>query len=210
MKASRQFFGTAIAVTAVITAFNLSAAPLPEGGEVNPVPQEPVSGTKLAEQTTSFSSMDFSGELISTVLKDDASNPLGGLTFTYEIVLDAMPWNHGISRISLNSFHGFQTDVSYTDGTVGIGVPPVSADRTSDGAVVRFTFAPGDGLPSGENSALLVVQTDSAEYVESFASLLNGDIAKTGTYAPTLIPEPSMTALLLLGVGAFAFWNRRT
>lgn len=196
------------AIVAAATTLNLSAATLDPGAELNPVPDEgPVSGTKVAEMQTPFVALDFEGSLISTVLQDDASNPLGGLTFTYEIALDSGSL-HGVSRMTVNSFANVLADVSYTDGSIAAGVPPVFSDRTSDGSVIQFTFPSGDGLPSGQSSALMVVQTDSANYAESFASFINADVTKADTFAPAVIPEPSMAALLLLGIGAFAFWNR--
>jgi hypothetical protein len=201
--------GTALVVAAVATTLTTSAETLGPGDAVVPVPDEgEVLGSVLATKTIPFVATDIEGSLISTVLEGDTSSPLGGLTFTYELVLNNMS-THGVSMISVSSFADVLTDVSYTPGSATAGVAPSAADRSSDGVVVRFAFPFGDGLPSGDSSALLVVQTDAAEYVDSYASVINGDVSTADSYAPSVIPEPSMTALLLVGIAAFALWNRK-
>src|ERR1051326_4144855 len=63
--------------------------PLGPGGFVFPPPPgvNPT-GTLLASTTTPFLSASLNGTLISKVYSGDATSPLSGLTFTYQIVLN--------------------------------------------------------------------------------------------------------------------------
>ena len=73
----------------------------------------PIGGTVLQSLTAPFSSSVMSGTLTSQVISGDTSNPFGGgLTFTYRLTLTPNSVDDA-SQISIGSFAGFLTDVSY-------------------------------------------------------------------------------------------------
>jgi len=156
----------------------------------------------------------FSGTLTSEVMQGDSTNPWGltALTFTYVLTNDASSQDQ-LEELALNGFSLFQTDVSNRS----TGVSPTGYFRSFNGNVVGFNFTIPGSLNPGETSALLVVQTDALNYTQSFASVLNSDIASVGTSAPFLIPiggghpspEPSSFVLAILGLGGLAAWRWR-
>ena len=194
---------------------SVDATPLPVGGSLFPVSGEvdPTGGAVEVPTgvTVPFAVLGFSGTLTSTVISVDPSNALGGLTFTYLLTNDAVS-NNVISRITIDSFTGFLTDVSYqTPAPVG-SIPPSLVDRLT-GDVVGFSFLPtvvGQGmLFPGTSSALMVVQTDAPTFTKSLAFVIDGDAVNVASYAP--LPEPGSFCLAALGViclSAYA-WRRR-
>jgi len=206
----------ASALVVALPLMQADAIPLFPGQSFVPAPGEPdpVGGVPIA--TTGpvawGPTLSFSGTLNSTVISGDASNPFGGLTFTYELTLDAASV-HSASSISIGGFSSFLTDVSYQVPTINL--PPIFASRSQEaplvGQNVRFLYGPD--LAPGQLSALLVVQTDSQNFEPSIASVLNSDAqADIPTLAPvTVIPEPTTIALSLLslaGLGSVVFRKR--
>ena len=195
-------------IGALCSANVATAAPLVTGQTIYPAPGEPdpVGGqVACGPLVAHFTTATFSGVLTSTVIAGDASNPYGGLTFTYTVSNDASSVNVE-ARLSVNGYSTSLTDASFQ--TPPSGVQPTYVDRpTAD--VVGFSFL---GMPvgfgaiqPGQQSSLLVIQTNSPVCTNSFASVIDGAVATIPTYAPT--PEPS--ALALLGLGAFALIRRR-
>jgi len=193
------------------------AAPLPAGGLLLPVPQEtdPTGGTPIASLSSNFVAPGaYSGVLRSLVIANDASNPLGGLTFIYQVLNDGISGGNSIGRLSVDSFGGFLTDVSYQ---VAINeVAPAYADRGVNGSIVGFNFFPYQGDPHagflspGDLSSVLVVQTDARKYHNVLASIIDGSITQAESFGP-VVPEPSTLALLGIctsGLG-LAVWRRR-
>lgn len=189
-------FGSTVAVAAVAQAALIppatNAIALPEAG--------PVGGTVIATQTLPFATAGYTGTLTSSVVSGDTSNPLGGLTFTYAIQSDATSTN-GISRLAVNGYTGFSTDMSYLPGSGTIAA--TLNDRDASGDVIGFTYigAPlGNGpiLP-GALTNLMVVQTNAVNYTREIAIVIDGSISQVDSFAPFVVPEPVTAGTLLLG-----------
>lgn len=167
----------------------------------------PVGGTVLGSLTTPFNSLTLDGTLRSTVIQGDASNPYGGLTFTYLVMMDQLSPD-AASRLTVSSFAGFSTDVSYNPtGPQVPNVNPTTFGRSVDGAVLRFSFD-SPNIAAGEASALIIVQTDAHFFGDGLAAVIDGSSANTMSLVP-MVPEPGTCGLLLLGLGTFAVARRR-
>jgi hypothetical protein len=198
-------------------ASSASALPILPGGAINlPGEIDPLGGTVVA--TTGplvITSPTFTGTLTSTVLVGDITNPYGtgALTFTYLLTNDATSL-HNIGRLTVDSFKGFLTDVSFQ--TTSAGIAPTFTDRSIAGDVIGFSFfaAPiGSGvfLP-GSSSALLVVQTDAKLHYDTFAYVIDGSIALVPSYAPipgSGTPEPATISIAGMGAAALLLRRRR-
>jgi hypothetical protein len=194
----------------------LTAAPLAPGGTLYPAPGEPdpTGGLIIAQNLAiPFASGLFSGTLTSTIFQNDPSNPFGAgaLTFTYQIHNDEGSIDP-IDRMTVASFLGFATDVSYKI-PVG-GTVPTYANRAATGDTIGFQFlgaplGPSELLP-GQTSALLVVQTDAIAYKNVNASLIDGATATAASFAPVdPVPEPSLVAFFGLALAGLAVARRR-
>ena len=184
------------------TSYLSYAAVLTPGGIQFPavVGAGPVGGTTPTTATVPFTSPVFSGFLTSSVLSGDTSNPFpNGLTFTYQFRLDPSS-PHAVSQFTVSSFDSYQTDISFNPTSGGIA--PTVASRSSEGGasgqVVRWTFL-NPAVSGGQYSALLVVQTDATLFVPTVAALIDGQSVNVASFAPTVVPEPGVLALLLLG-----------
>ena len=205
-------------VTLLLLGFNLTpvhASPLAPGSVLSPAPLEngPVGATLLFSANNSFNApFAFSGTLTTKIWTNDASSPFStGLTFTYELTMDANPLAQPVSRFSISSYGGFLVDASYTNGTAGVGVAPLSIGRNPLGDVIRFTFEDVIGNPTlfqGTNSALLVLQTDAPYWQPTIAGVIDGSTANVNTFAPSVIPEPGPLELTTGGI-LFLFLFRR-
>lgn len=165
---------------------------------------DPVGGTVVASRAEPFSSPTFTGLLLTTVISGDATNPYGGLTFTY-LVTNDLSSAHPLGRFTANGFDGWLTDASWQAPSVGT-TPALINRPTAD--FLGFTFLDGFGglIAPGKSSALLVIQTDAPSYVDNFASVIDGFVATVPTYSPA--PEPATLALLTLGGLALAMRRR--
>lgn len=213
-------FRTSLAVLATfcsIIAAQAVPAPLGPGGFVFPPPPgvNPT-GTLLASSTSPFLSASLNGTLISKVYSGDATSPLSGLTFTYQIVLSPVSPS-AVSQLSISRFGSFLTDVSYF-GDGATNIPPSFISRSSEGGgigdVIQFHFgAPGptESLLPGNTSSLLIVQTSSANFQPTTASIIDGvAVPNIASFAPlNVVPEPGIAALGLLGLTAFAATRRK-
>lgn len=179
------------------------AVDLPPAQSVTPVPEVEVGGNELTSMSVSLGAGPLSGALTSTVQAGDPFNPLGGLTFTYQLLLNEE--SHAVARLTVSSFEGYLTEVGYA----AHGNEPYVADRESAGAVVGFSFPFAIGLPPGSESTLLVVRTDAPEWEPSVASVINGGQTTVESVAPLVIPEPAGYALTLAGGLALLLLFRR-
>jgi len=160
----------------------------------------------LATTTVGFSSGSLSGTLISSVYNGDAGNEYGlaDLTFTYKILLDASSPD-AASAISIGNFAGFATDASYNpDG----GAAPTTISRDPNGSQIVFDFG-GYVLP-GDDSALLVIQTDATALKFGSASIID-DIGIPGilSLAP-VVPDRTGMGSFILGLGLLVGFGRLT
>ncbi len=165
----------------------------------------PMGGSAVATMTSPFSSGVLSGTLTSQVISGDTGNPYSGLTFTYLLSLSAAS-TQPVSQITVSSFSSFLTDVSFN--TNALGALPSNFSRSSDGAVVRFSFFSPNILP-GQATALLVVQTDSLNYSPTLAGIIDGTTVNVDALAPTAVPEPATCALICLALGILGALHRR-
>ena len=182
------------------------AAPLNPGGQLFPAPGEPdpVGATLvISSGALGFATANYTGTLTSNVYNNDASNPFGpgALTFTYLLANNANSTD-ALHRLTVLGYTGFLTDASWQ--TPAAGVAPTLIDRQATGDVVGFSFegfGPGV-LNPGQNSALLVVQTNATAYTTTLANVQDGLNTQVATYSPA--PEPASFALLTLGLLAVA------
>jgi hypothetical protein len=191
-------------LTSVATTF---ATPLSPGGILFPAPAGiPIGGVLFNAPLVNipFASATFTGTLTSEVFASDPTNPLGGLTFVYQIANTTLTPGQ-IERLTVNGYGGFLTNADYVTGTGTLA--PAYIDRSSDipGATVGFSFAPipvGFGsIQPGQNSDLLIVYTNATNAAVTQASVIDGSVTQVSSYAPHIsAPEPS--TLLLAGVAA--------
>src|SRR5438067_11305869 len=78
----------------------------------------PIGGVQLGQVIAPFSSGVLAGTLTSTVISGDTSNPFHGLTFTYRFTVDSAAVDSA-SQISISSFLGFTTDMSFNPQFAG-------------------------------------------------------------------------------------------
>ena len=146
--------------------------------------------------------------MTSSVYGNDASNPFGpgALTFTYLYSIITGP--DSSEGISLGSFAGFNTAVTYQAPTPGVA--PILVSRSAIGDNIEFNFIP-QILP-GMTSALLVVQTSSQTFNIGTATVLdNTGSPNVAILAPVAIvgtPEPASATFILLGMGVLASVRR--
>jgi hypothetical protein len=137
--------GCAMALLCIQTNVSL-AAPLAPGGSIAAPPElDPVGGSLLDTISSPFATASFTGTLISSVYSGDTSNPFGlpDLTFTYELIMGSGP--DSASAVSIGSFAGFQTDVSYQVPSIGLAPGTISRNPSGSQAV-KFDFS-GVGFP---------------------------------------------------------------
>jgi hypothetical protein len=168
------------------------AAPLQPGGTLFPAPSEPdPSGGSIVATAAAVPlvAATFTGNLTTTVIAGDTSNPYGGLTFTYLLTNDADSTNV-ISQLAVSGFAGFLADVSYQ--TPATGTLPALIDRSSTGSAVFFSFLDGIGpgaLKPGSISALLVVQTNATNHRSMPASAIDGSIGMAASFTPAVAAD---------------------
>lgn len=211
----RGFLAVVAALCSIIVA-QAVPAPLGPGGFVFPPPPgvNPT-GTLLASTTAPFLSATLNGTLISRVYSGDATSPLAGLTFTYQIILSPTSPN-AVSQLTVSRFGSFLTDVSYF-GDVATNVPPSFISRSNEGGgvgdVMQFHFGPPgvtESLFPGNTSSLLIVQTSAPNFQPTTASIIDGvAVPNIASLAPFTVPEPATAVLGVAGLVAFAIARRK-
>jgi hypothetical protein len=193
----------ALVCALAFVATSAQASPLPSTppGFVSPVPDEMVTlniADRIATNSQAFTGTGFSGVLVSEVYRRPSDS--NQLTFTYQLSNNASSANV-LHRVTVSSFDGFTTDVS-RQGPAAQIIPTLADRSTPD--VVGFSFLDGFGqgpIRPGQQSALLIVETNAITHVASTAAIIDGTTAMVGTFAPLMaIPEPSTWALGILGV----------
>jgi len=204
MRLSKVFaFVAAVALFAVST----QAAPLPPGAFIPSVPGAPPVGAAVASTSVPFSTGLVNGTLTSQVVNEGAGNPLGGLTFLYQVNVNGSS-SEGATQLGVSSFDGFIADVV----DAGPGVPPGffsrSLELTGSGNVIHFHFNNPGGIGPALSSNLLVVRTNSPNFNTTLATVTDGLAVNVAALAPLPVPEPA-TATLLLGGTLACFGSRR-
>jgi len=176
--------------------------PLTPGNIVSGPGFGPLGGTTITSISIPFASTSFTGILTSSVIGGDVSNPLGGLTFTYQYSINTGPDSSG--GISLGGFGSFLTDVGYQ--TPATGVTPAVENRSTTGDNIDFFFS---SIPVGQSSALLVVQTSAQTFGINTSTVLDSTGSPfVNELAPVSVPEPTSVVCFLLGLGVLASTRR--
>lgn len=171
----------------------------------------PVGFNVLGEEIsyTSNTNYELAVSIYSVVLEDDKSNPLGGLTFLYQLTVD----KGSVSQLELGGYIGSVSSVNVADASSGSfgslgplfspgGTAPSSADWLGS---LDFNWSPS--LVSSNNTDILVVDTTATAFTYLGNSGVDGGEANLLAYAP--IPEPTILALAGLGASAVALRLRR-
>lgn len=180
---------------------------LAPGGTGLDAPQAP--GTTILDKlVTPYAFGGIDGTITSWVVRDP-NNPLGGLSFYYQVTDTG---TEAIGRVSTSDFGlnpGSPVDVSTISGafdsSVTGGLVPNLATRSGGaGSVVGFLFF-GDGVLPAQSSAVLVVNTAYQEFQVSAGAVIDSSSVNVAILGP--LPEPSNMiagSLLLLPFGASA------
>jgi hypothetical protein len=194
----------AFAVAGFLTTSPLRAAVLFPGATIAAASSSfSIGGSLLGSVTTPFSVGTLSGTLISDVYSASSSNPFGGLTFTYSLSVNPSSADSS-SELTVGSFRGFATDVSYqlSDSQVA----PAFFSRNGLGDTFRSTWLPNTINP-GQMGALVVVQTDATAFGATTAGIIDSMTVNVASLAP--VPEPGMASVLLVGAGTLLALRRK-
>ena len=186
---------------------------------------EDILATTTQAYVSSLGAGDISGLVYAAVFQESlAANPLGGLTFAYQITNNASS-SEGVEFSTETDFAGFTTDVYYATNGSLFGLfdvvaptgpffptngtePPLTANRSFSGTVVTFDWTSGSQatlIGPGETSFVFLIRTDAPDWVPGTTSLQNGGVDTVPTFAPAAAPEPAtmlLFATALLGLGA--------
>ena len=160
----------------------------------------------------------FSGTLYLAVYKEAAT---GFLDFLYQAQINKT----SLDALTRQTSVDFRLAAGFVDATyirVGGTVPPgflslkpqtvpTSADLSSDGSTVGFTFGHGDrGLGPGTTSVVYMIRTHVKGFHGGSSTLINREVpAPIPTFAPG--PEPSTLVLFagcFLGLAGWTVWRR--
>lgn len=143
---------------------------------------------------------DLAGTMTSWVVSGDTANPLGGLTFVYQVSVSS----DYLYEIQLGGYTGNVSLVNVADtagplsllpGSLGGGTVPTTADWVGQ---LHFTF--GTTVNPAGNTYLLVVDTSATTWGTANSSLYDDLSVNVATLSP--VPEPTTASLLLLAFGA--------
>lgn len=193
-----------VGAAAMVVSLCLSsqATILAPGGVGLDAPQAP-GPTILDTLVTPYSFGGISGTITSWVVLDP-SNPLGGLSFYYQVNNTG---TEGISRVSTSDFGitpGAPVDVSTIAGafasSVTGGVLPSNASRSSiSGTVVGFNFITTEVLP-GQSSVVLVVNTPYPGFQTTAGSVIDSSSVNVAILGPSLVPIPEPATFIAAGL----------
>jgi hypothetical protein len=169
-------------------------------------PQAPGPTPALATLVTSYAVDGIVGTITSWVVKDPA-NPLGGLSFYYQI---DEAGTEPIGRVTAANFGltpGSPVEVStlaspFANSLPGGVVPTTATRSTGPGSTVGFNFT-GIEVQPGQHSVVLVVNTAYNSFQVSNGAIIDSSAVNVAILGP--VPEPSSimaASLLLIPLGA--------
>jgi len=203
-----------------------AAAPIVDGDFVfaGAVGDPTASSTLVTSETDSVTTSTFNANVTSWVYTNSATNPYsihdGGsvnnaMTFVYQITVTGPPGAE-VDRLNVSDFGSNQTDVGYN--TLTGTILPTFLERGSSAGIdtVSFLFpdgtAPYGAITVGATTALLVINTDSTSYSNTYAFLQDGSNGITpsyAVYAPMFAtPEPASVVLMVLGLAGLLAASR--
>ena len=150
-----------------------------------------------------FATASYSGTLDSSVISGDATNPFGGLTFTYRLTNSAVSTGE-IDRLSVNDYAGFLVDASYQAPTAGL--PPALMSRSGLGDVVGFTYVGSHRFwrANPRQQQCIDGRANECDVVRpTLVSVLNGVGTMVSSLGPA-VPEPCSVVLAGFGIAAVA------
>lgn len=210
-----------LAICGQTTSLRADPNTLAPGGTLYPISAGPGLGagaTLLYTTNSAWSNWSINGTLISSVYQNDPNNPYGGLTFTYQVILNGSSVN-GLGQLTVSSYENvFPIDVTYDSTSSSGETVPFFATRSSSsvdgGSDLNFTFVPE--MTPGSESVVLDVDTGSQTWFPGIASVIDHlSVPNLATLGPAFIPpipvpEPStMTLAAVGGLGALAYLRRK-
>ena len=174
-----------------------------------PAPTVPIStSTSSIFSAPALPPLHFSGVAFSTVYQESlANNPLGGLTFVYDVSNDSVSPDR-LERFTVGNFGGITVDVGFNTAT-GPAIPAF-IDRPEDDVIGITWFAPDTILP-GTTSSELIIRTDAKDVAPNIIAILDGAGAEVAGIGPATgsgkTPEPA--SLCVLSLGGLALLGRR-
>ena len=181
----------------------------------------PVTGPFLASTglqpftaTNSLGQTTITGEYAATVYADPSNSFCAGCLDFFVVVESNTTSTDDIERITLANFGSFLTNVGYSigPGSPPSGIDPATVDRSSTGNVIGFNFSNLPGVPPGDETSVLEIQTNATTFMTGTLQIIDSSVASVNAFEPCgVVPEASsisMTLLggLLLGIG---FMGRR-
>lgn len=173
------------------------------------------SGTLLASLTSPFSNSSYSGSLYTAVIRETS----GTLSFLYQLHVTAGP--NFVRRMTTVDFAGFTTDVDWVNDnntSFGFTLPagpspnPHNGDRVT-GDVIGFDFFSGTndpGLGAGDVTDIMYIRTNALAFTAGFTNVIDGDIARVNSFAPTSVPGPVAVIPMALGLATALLRRRRS
>jgi hypothetical protein len=145
----------------------------------------------------------FTATIYSEVYANDPSNPLGGLTFWYQLenVVDAGTQGRDLYGMSIPlALSTAAIEVNSLGG-------PNKADLALFNASLAFVWLGVSTIEVGSASTWMVLYTDQPRYALQNVGVLDGTVEDVPALVP--IPEPAThAALFALGLAAFAGYRR--
>jgi hypothetical protein len=155
----------------------------------------------------------FSARIYSSVIENDETNPLGGLTFSYRIY-NLPESSLAVKQMSIVGFADLDLHVRhYSDFRDNI--MPAVVSRNPNGSRVRFAFHEipmqfsTGAIEPGELTPFLVLHSSATHFGRSGTLSLrneNGGMSTTSIFVP--IPEPSAIALATVALAVLAARKR--